>query len=366
MVDSLFKDVLENFLQEKIRPFKGNKLANKLRHDLPDAIREKSYLQDEYHVKGSPGSGGWAEIPWIAMLDKGITITPEKGFYVVYLFDANMKGVYLSLNQGWVQYEKRFGNNQSQARSAIHKNTLLLQGQLKSTYGFSTAPIDLHAQNTLGKGYELGHICGKYHPKSSFPSDAKLFDDLRNMIGVYRELKGLVGTDIMSLEKPNEQNSDSSILQTSDFIVLENMSIKDSPSNKDLEITDTILSKGNPEDILREFEQRLRNESPKEVEYKVRCLKRNQTIVKKMKEKYKNKCQICGFTFQKKNGAYYSEVAHIKPIETREKGVDAPSNLMVMCPNHHKMLDLGNLKIINSSMYEMNGAAHKLMKTLFN
>lgn len=154
-------------------------------------------------------------------------------------------------------------------------------------------------------------------------------------------------------------------LQTKDFITLENMSIKDNPSAEDLEKTDAIFNKGNPDEILSEFEQRLSGERPEEVEYKKRCLKRNQTIVQKMKERYENKCQICSFTFQKKDGSYYSEVAHIKPIETRERGVDTPSNLMVMCPNHHKMHDLGNLKIISSKKYEINGIVNELEAPLF-
>jgi hypothetical protein len=101
-----------------------------------------------------------------------------------------MNGVYLSLNQGWTQYEKKFGNNQPLARKAIIKKTKELQSVLESSYDFPKAPIDLHAKNNLGRGYELGHICGKYYPKESLPDDIHLIDDLRNLVGVYRELKG--------------------------------------------------------------------------------------------------------------------------------------------------------------------------------
>ncbi len=198
----LLLQVLSKFLDESKKPLTQNFLADLLRHELPDTIRREAYITDKYKVKGSPGAGIWAEVPWVAILDKEITDTPERQFYIVYLFDAEMNGVYLSLNQGWVQYEKKFGNNQIAARKAIQMKTLALQEDLKSSFDFSTAPITLHARNNLGKGYELGHICGKFYSKSQMPTDEILIDDLRNLIGVYREMKGEVGRDIFG-SSPN-------------------------------------------------------------------------------------------------------------------------------------------------------------------
>ena len=158
----------------------------------------------------------------------------------------------------------------------------------------------------------------------------------------------------------------SSGLQTKDFIALEDVSKKETTDAQDLERVDQIFNKGNADIILKEFEQRLSTEQPSIIESKVRRIKRNQTIVKSMKEKHKNKCQICGFTFKKKDGNYYSEVAHIIPIETLQVGVDTPSNLVVMCPNHHKMHDLGNLEIISKTDYKINGVTKPLMTPLFD
>lgn len=154
-------------------------------------------------------------------------------------------------------------------------------------------------------------------------------------------------------------------LQTKDFAELEEASSRDSTEPGDLEKIDEIFNKGNPNVILKEFEQRLSGKTPEVIETKVKRVKRNRTIVEKMKEKYENKCQICGFTFQKKDGTYYSEVTHIKPIKTRDRGVDAPSNLMVMCPNHHKMHDLGSLKIVSTTEYEFEIDGVVLKEPLF-
>lgn len=154
-------------------------------------------------------------------------------------------------------------------------------------------------------------------------------------------------------------------LQTKDFVSLEEISKNEISKAEQLAKLDEIFNKGNAENILKEFEQRLSNEQPTVVESKVLRIKRNQTIVRSMKEKYENKCQVCGFTFQKKDGGYYSEVAHIKPIETLEIGVDSPSNLIVLCPNHHKMHDFGALKIISKKQYVIDGAIKDLMTPLF-
>ncbi len=204
----LFNRVFDEYLVEKKKPFKANELAAFIRHDLPDLIKEKSSITDQYKIKGSPGAGNWAEIPWIAILDKDITESPEREFYIVYLFDADMSGVHLSLNQGWTQYEKKYGNNQPAARKAIKEKTLQLQSALESSFDFPKTAIDLHAKRNLGIGYELGHICGKFYPADQFPDDVHLIDDLRNLIGVYRELRGKAGLHILDFNPQLEDVSE--------------------------------------------------------------------------------------------------------------------------------------------------------------
>jgi hypothetical protein len=157
----------------------------------------------------------------------------------------------------------------------------------------------------------------------------------------------------------------SSGIQTKDFALLDKLSTEGQTNDKDLEEMDKIFLGGNPDIILKEFEQRLSNERPDVVETKVMKIKRNQTVVKKMKEKYNSKCQICGFTFKKKDGGYYSEVAHIRPIYSTEMGVDTPSNMIVLCPNHHKMLDLGNVEILSTTTYKIDGETKNLEQPLF-
>ncbi len=63
---------------------------------------------------------------------------------------------------------------------------------------------------------------------------------------------------------------------------------------------------------------------------------RNKKIIIKLKELYKGKCQICGFTFEKNNGENYSEAHHVIPLG--DKGSDEISNLIIVCANCHSQL----------------------------
>lgn len=76
---------------------------------------------------------------------------------------------------------------------------------------------------------------------------------------------------------------------------------------------------------------------------------------KKIKELYNNKCQFCGFTIKikRKNGntINYSEAHHIIPLGGYHHGSDDISNMIVLCPNHHVMLDYTTIKIIKKDIF---------------
>jgi len=171
---------------------------------LPDSFYLKSGLsRSKYLIKGSIGKGNPSEIPWICIFDLEITNSAQHGYYIAFLFDSKMQGVYLSLNQGWTQYENEFGIKEGKIQ--IKKNSLLARSFIFSDQGFSHDPINLHSNSKLAKGYETGNICSKFYSVNDFPEEDELLDDLRILIGVYRELKGHVGSHIIDLSgKINE------------------------------------------------------------------------------------------------------------------------------------------------------------------
>jgi predicted restriction endonuclease len=68
----------------------------------------------------------------------------------------------------------------------------------------------------------------------------------------------------------------------------------------------------------------------------VTLIKRNIKLAGKLKLLYQGKCQICNFTFEKKNGENYSEIHHIVPLG--EKGSDEIKNIIVLCANCHRLI----------------------------
>lgn len=72
--------------------------------------------------------------------------------------------------------------------------------------------------------------------------------------------------------------------------------------------------------------------------------KRNSYMTALIKRVRGDRCQICRKSIKKKDCSWYVEAAHIKP--KNEGGGENPDNIMILCPNHHKEFDLGDVKIV--------------------
>lgn len=87
----------------------------------------------------------------------------------------------------------------------------------------------------------------------------------------------------------------------------------------------------------------------------ITLIKRYQTIVSTIKHKYYSKCQIkdCQYTFAKKDGEYYSEGHHLKPLS--RGGLQDENNVVILCANHHRMFHFAKIEI-----YERIGNLRKI------
>ncbi len=103
----------------------------------------------------------------------------------------------------------------------------------------------------------------------------------------------------------------------------------------------TVQSPKIKDDFLEDFPE-LKNEKQEIV---IQRIKRFQDIVVQTKNKYNNCCQFenCGFTFKKHDGSLYSEAHHLLPLS--KEGSQAVDNIVILCPNHHRMLHYADVRI---------------------
>ncbi|MEK4370007.1 HNH endonuclease [Paenibacillus sp. FSL R5-0473] len=72
---------------------------------------------------------------------------------------------------------------------------------------------------------------------------------------------------------------------------------------------------------------------------------RDTELARNIKQLYHNRCQICGETIMITQEKKYSEAHHIKPLGSPHFGPDVAENIIVLCPNHHVLLDYGAIEI---------------------
>lgn len=180
-----FQRVLEDYPVQREFGFAGNDLAQFIRRRIPERILELLGENDRYIVTGSAGKGNWAACPWIAILDRLITKSPQVGFYVVYLFRVNFDGFYLSLNQGVTQTRRLFGKRASQVL-AIQAQAYATQLGILHT-DVHAGPIDLGVSYKASPAglYEIGSICAKHYSSETIPSNEELYLDLHYFLNLY-------------------------------------------------------------------------------------------------------------------------------------------------------------------------------------
>jgi 5-methylcytosine-specific restriction enzyme A len=317
MIRELFEEVLEHYLADKeiyaTLEKEDKKLSslftfNKLEKELPARFKEVSSLSDHYLFEGSIGKGNVAGVPHLCVFDTTITSSAQTGYYIVYLFEANMSRVYLTLEQAWTQYENKYGRTDAKTEIAI--NTDKIRSIIRSAEGFSFQRPVLNGTRALAKGYELGAICSKVYLANDLPSDAELIDDLRNLVGVYKELKGLVGTNILEIDTRSKEE----IFQDE----IQNIIPQVPPLGP--------VARGSKKANTGE------------------AWKRNGSFAAQALENAGHKCEYKSDheTFISiKSGNHFVEAHHLIPMQFQDNfkySLDVPENIIALCPNCHRAI----------------------------
>jgi 5-methylcytosine-specific restriction enzyme A len=179
--------VLAGVATARNEPFGGHPLAHRITHDWRDAVA--GVVGDpSYKVEGSGGSGNWAETVWLAIFDRTITETAQRGFYVVYLVHKDGSAVYLSLNQGTTEIYDRVGGGRYREvlEDTATRDVGLLEGE--DTSGLLAGPIDLNGTGMLTRGYEAGNILALRYLPQSLPDEDERDTNLTRLLMLYQAL----------------------------------------------------------------------------------------------------------------------------------------------------------------------------------
>lgn len=285
--------LIVNYPVEKKKNFTGNFIANHLRNVIPENIKRALGDNDRYLVKGSAGQSNWANVPWISILDKTVTTSPQYGFYLVYLLREDGAGIYLSLNQGVTNLKDKYGKSVIDVLR-VKASDFIAQFSY-SHRGSIEGPIDLAStrKGSLGDLYQHGAIYSIYYKKGQLPEDSQLQDDLVSLAELY--LKFVV----------NQSIPDGTI-------------VEDDETGLDIEDGTNI----------REHKR----------------IERNQKLANKVKTIQGYVCSACGFAFKEKYGAIgdgFIEAHHLTPvhkIKGKQVGLDPKTDFAVLCSNCHRMI----------------------------
>lgn len=191
MLKALFNSVLENYINGFKKTDKTDPIYDVLIHKIPTALGALFPMRRDLLVAGSLGKGQKTDYPWVAIYNKNITTSAQRGLYLVYLFKKDMSGFYISLNQGITYYSETYKKKKYEYARKVAD---YFRNEIGDEY-FDKGDIDLGGTpGTLGYGYQETNIISKYYAKDSFTTE-QLERDLLKILAIYDELVGVLGED---------------------------------------------------------------------------------------------------------------------------------------------------------------------------
>lgn len=171
-----FLTVLNKYLQARTERFAGHKMGSFVRNEMTTEITRLPFIDhSQYVVTGSVGQGNWAAVPWLAIMNKDITTSTQRGYYIVYLFSEDMERLYLTLAQGVTETTKEeMQKIKEEIREHIHMSQKVKKDDEIS---LGTSP--------KAKGYANSTAAYIAYDVNKMPSEKELVEDLEEMLRYY-------------------------------------------------------------------------------------------------------------------------------------------------------------------------------------
>ncbi len=155
--------------------------------------------RDSLRVTWSMGQGGWAKVPWLAVLDEQencsfrgqSTLTTGRGVYAIYLFREDMSGLYFTLNQGVSELRRTYGR--ARWKNVVREKSKEIRthcAALKNHNFQLDNEIDLHSLGGIGKDYEVSTIAHKLYEGRHLPPENEFENDLEVVLKAFDRYLG--------------------------------------------------------------------------------------------------------------------------------------------------------------------------------
>lgn len=213
------ESALQDFLKELISGYpnaddfnsmnKGKGIGDVKYLDFTNLIRNaeivKKVVMDKnndafknYKIYGRVGDGRWTYIPSVAICDRRITESIQRGEYIIYLRSTDNKTLYLTFNQGCYDLDKIF-KRKKLIIDELKKRARCIQGLIQDDRGFLRASdnnsisliegdnIKSPKSKIKGELYAAGCVFFKKYEVDNLPEEKELRDDLNRMIDIYLE-----------------------------------------------------------------------------------------------------------------------------------------------------------------------------------
>ncbi len=186
--------VLDTYLDAKKDAYgKANPLFSELFNifkNIENELKKSKPLQERPKLKfiESMGMGNWTTVPFISILNPLETKNSRKGVYIVFLFRADMSGVYITLNQGVRELRHKMPNKEVKQILQERKKEILpkVQHILKKREFITNKKPDMRTHKHQ-KLYEDSTIAHKLYEKGNIPPDDEILADLACLLKAYDE-----------------------------------------------------------------------------------------------------------------------------------------------------------------------------------
>ncbi|WP_002150856.1 DUF3578 domain-containing protein [Bacillus cereus] len=194
-----FLKIMNEYLEAKRDRLAGHLLGSFVRREITKEIEKLTFIdENQYTVTGSVGQGKWASIPSIAVLNKNITTSTQRGYYIMYLFSDDMQRLYLTLRLALVENTKEeIERIKREIREVI---TISEKVKKDDDIFLGTSPI--------ARGYENSTAAYISYSVQEMPGEEELVEDLQEMIQYYEQYISGFNLNSPETQDSNPQGKD--------------------------------------------------------------------------------------------------------------------------------------------------------------